>query len=95
MQHLQGDLQTVFDALYEMGVIEPVLNMDWKPILTEMESGKANHTLVRVLHIANSCGKNRSVLMSELGRLEKRELEILAMEVAREYAGYHTREQLH
>jgi hypothetical protein len=95
MQHLQGDLQTVFDALYEMGVIEPVLNMDWKPMLGEIESGKANHTLSRVLRIANGCGKNRGQLITELGRLEKKELEILAMEVAREYAGYHTREQLH
>ena len=26
---LQGDLQKVFDALYHLGVIDPVLEMDW------------------------------------------------------------------
>ena len=27
---LQGNLQIVFDALYHLGVIDPVLKLDWK-----------------------------------------------------------------
>jgi GTP-binding protein len=35
--YLQGNLQAVFDALYEMGMIEPVLEMDWKDALGEIK----------------------------------------------------------
>lgn len=31
--YLQGNLQAVFDALYHMGVIDPVLEMDWNKAL--------------------------------------------------------------
>lgn len=92
-QHLQGDLQAVFDTLYEMGVIEPVLNMNWKSGLKEINSGSPK--LMRAIRIANSCGKNRNMMRAELQKLDSRSLEILAMEVAREYADFHLREALH
>jgi hypothetical protein len=93
MLHLQGNLQNVFDALYELGVIEPVLKMDWKPSLEEMDQGSED--LNNAIRIANTCANDRSRLMTELVKLERHALEILAMEVAREYAGFHTREELH
>lgn len=91
--HLQGELQAVFDTLYEMGVIEPVLKMDWKSGLEEMNDGSPK--LKRAIRIANSCGKNRMMMRAELEKLDQKSLEILAMEVAREYADYHLRESIH
>jgi hypothetical protein len=93
MLHLQGNLQNVFDALYELGVIEPVLKMDWKPSLEEMDQGSED--LNNAIRIANTCANDRTRLMTELVKLDRHALEILAMEVAREYAGFHTREELH
>lgn len=91
MLHLQGNLQNVFDALYELGVIEPVLKMDWKPSLEEIDQG--SEELDQAIRIANMCSSDRSLLMVELEKLDRHSLEVLAMEVAREYAGFHTREQ--
>ena len=34
--YLQGDLQTVFDALFHMGIIDPVLELDWTEALEEL-----------------------------------------------------------
>jgi hypothetical protein len=90
---LQGDLQVVFDTLYEMGVIEPVLEKDWKPGLEEMKTDSPR--LLRAIGVVNGCGKDRGLLRLELARLDRSTLEILAMEVAREYADYHLRTSLH
>ncbi len=91
MQHLQGDLQAVFDALYELGVIEPVLKMDWRTRLEEIEAGSPR--LTRAVRIANECARDRKTLTARLAELDPGTLEILAMEVAREYAGFHTNDQ--
>nr|AEQ20633.1 hypothetical protein [uncultured bacterium CSLF43] len=93
MPHLQGDLQVVFDALYELGVIEPVLKKDWQAGLEEL-SGESSQ-LRRALGVVNRCGRDRGLLKNELGKLDQACLEILAMEVAREYAGFNQRESLH
>ena len=90
---LQGNLQNVFDALYELGVIEPVLKMDWKPALEEIDQG--SFELAQAIQVANKCADNRAQLKTELEKLDRHSLEVLAMEVAREYAGFHTREELH
>ena len=93
MSHIQGNLQTVFDALYELGVIDPVLKMDWGRRLAEIEDGspELNHAVT----IVNHCGSDRNRLKVELGRLDRSALEVLAMEVAREYAEFHARQALH
>ena len=91
MQHLQGDLQAVFDALYELGVIEPVLKMDWRTRLKEIETGSAR--LAKAVRIVNECARDRQELTIRLSELDQGSLEILAMEVAREYAGFHTNDQ--
>lgn len=90
MLHLQGDLQAVFDTLYDLGIIEPVLARDWKDGLLEIEG--RSEEFARVVQIVNSCGQDRGKLREELEKLDQHTLEVLAMEVAREYAGYHTRQ---
>ncbi len=93
MRHLQGDLQAVFDALYDMGVIEPVLEMDWRTRLLEIERGSPQ--LQSAIVAVNECGQDKTRLTNRLSGLNKDALEMLAMEVAREYADYHTRQDLH
>ena len=91
--YLQGNLQTVFDALYHMGVIDPVLEMDWNKALDQMPSYADG--FFEVLTIANTCQEDSQELMSLLKKFDQQTLSYLAMEVAREYADYHSRETLH
>ena len=91
--YLQGNLQAVFDALYHMGVIDPVLEMDWSKALDEM--GEYADEFFQVLSIANTCQDDVQELMSSLKKFDQQTLSYLAMEVAREYADYHSRETLH
>ena len=93
MRHLQGDLQAVFDALYDLGVIEPVLAMDWRTRLLEMENGSPQ--LQTAIRAVNECGPDKARLTNKLNGMDRDALEMLAMEVAREYADYHTRSDLH
>ena len=90
---LQGHLQTVFDALYDMGVIEPVLKMDWMDRLRELEGESTR--LRGVARVIDDCGHDPARLQRELRKLDGRTLEFLAMEVAREYAEYHARTTVH
>lgn len=91
--YLQGNLQAVFDALYHMGVIDPVLEMDWGQALDEM--GAHEQEFIQVLSVANSCQDDVQELIVNLKRFDQQTLSYLAMEVAREYADYHSRETLH
>ncbi len=91
--YLQGNLQTVFDALYHMGVIDPVLEMDWNQALDQMPSYADE--FFEVLTIANTCQEDSQEMMSLLKKFDQQTLSYLAMEVAREYADYHSRETLH
>jgi hypothetical protein len=93
MLHIQGDLQAVFDALYELGVIEPVLKMDWQMHLAEIEDGCPE--LEYAISLINACGRDRTTIRTELTKLDSKSLEILAMEVAREFAEFHSRAELH
>lgn len=90
--YLQGNLQAVFDALYHMGVIDPVLEMDWGQALDEMT--EYADEFFQVLNIANSCQDDVQELMANLKKFDQKTLSYLAMEVAREYADYHSRETL-
>ena len=91
--YLQGNLQAVFDALYHMGVIDPVLEMDWGKAIDQMPDYEDG--FFQVLEIANSCQDDVQELMSHLKKFDQQTLSYLAMEVAREYADYHSRETLH
>ncbi len=93
VRHIQGDLQFVFDALFELGVIDPVLKMDWTAHIESIE--KDSFAIRRAVDIVNRCGTDRQKLFTELKRLDPQTLELLAVEVAREYAGFHSRAVVH
>lgn len=91
--YLQGDLQSIFDALYHLGVIDPVLEMDWSKAMDDM----AFHldTYKEVVTIANTHQGDVEQLMRALENFDDQALGYLAMEVAREFADFHSREDLH
>lgn len=90
--YLQGNLQAVFDALYHMGVIDPVLEMDWNKALDEMSDYADD--FFQVMAIANTCQDDMEALMGSLKKFDQQTLSYLAMEVAREYADYHSRQSV-
>jgi hypothetical protein len=90
--YLQGNLQAVFDALFHMGVIDPVLEMDWGKALDEMN--EYEDEFFQVLNVANEYQDDMQTLMVNLKKFDQQTLSYLAMEVAREYAEYHSREDL-
>ena len=90
---LQGNLQVVFDALYHMGIIDPVLEMDWQNEMHDAEEYKGR--VSEALSIANQFQEDFEILLDELGKLDERTLSFLAMEVAREYADFHARKYIH
>lgn len=93
VRHIQGDLQIVFDALFELGVIDPALKADWSQHLEDLETD--SFAIRRAVDIVNRCGQDRAKLFDELKRLDAKTLELLAVEVAREYAGFHSRAVVH
>ena len=91
--YLQGNLQLVFDALYELGVIEPVLNMNWQDALKELD--RDPRSLLEVVSVANTHQDNTKNLINKLEKFSEKSLSFLAMEVAREFADFHSREEVH
>ncbi len=91
--YLQGNLQTIFDALYHLGVIDPVLEMDWSEALSQIH--RHHEKVDRVVAVANSFQHDVQKLIFELEKFDAQALGYLAMEVAREFADFHAREDLH
>lgn len=91
--YLQGDLQLVFDALYTLGVIEPVLKSDWKKSYDEFP----NHAdeFSKAMDVLNGCGRNKSRIVESLKKLDSKTLEYIAMEVAREFSDFYSRKTTH
>ncbi len=92
MQYIQGDLQVVFDALYHMGLIDPVLEMDWREVIENKDD--YSYEINQVMEIVNRAQGNLDSLMVELKKFDPEVLSFLAMEVAREFADYHARGSL-
>lgn len=90
---LQGDLQAVFDALYSIGAIDPVLKMDWDQITAEMERNP--ELLARAVFEVNGCSGKVDLLVQKISKMESRQVNFLALEVAREFVGFQDRKQLH
>lgn len=90
---LQGNLQNVFDALYYLGIIDPVLEMDWDEALTLMPNYSDQvHEAIQVVNSFQGTGEE---LAETLKSFDETTLGYLAMEVAREFADFHARENLH
>lgn len=90
---IQGDLQAVFDALYRVGAIDPVLGMDWEKINSEMNASP--HLVNNACASINACDGNPELLIQALRSLEPRLLNFVALEVAREFCEFQDRKELH
>lgn len=90
---IQGDLQAVFDALYEIGAIDPVLKQDWHLITDEM--AKNQNDLLNIYRSVNACAGDRELLVQKLKFMDQRQVAFLAMEVAREFAEFQDRKEIH
>lgn len=91
--YLQGNLQVVFDALYHMGIIDPVLEMDWSKAMEELPQHYNDY--LEVVRIANTYQDDPEKLVRALEIFNDTALGYLAMEVAREFADFHARENVH
>lgn len=90
---LQGDLQALFDALYTIGAIDPVLKMDWEQVTQEMVQ---NPRLVQqAMEAINACQGNKTLLVQQLHLMDARSVNYIAMEVAREFVEFQDRSNLH
>ncbi len=90
---IQGDLQAVFDALFSIGVIDPVLKMDWSKITKE--ATQRQNQVESAISDINSCEGDRKALVQKLNMLDSRVVNFIAVEVAREFAEFTSRSQLH
>ena len=90
---IQGDLQLVFDALFNMGVIDPVLEEDWTEAIDELQYYYPE--VQRAIDVVNAFQGDLGLLMEELEKFDVKILGFLAMEVAKEFADFHSREELH
>lgn len=90
---IQGDLQAVFDALYTIGAIDPVLQADWEKINSEMNANPRH--VHRICNSINSCSGDRTKLIEFLLGLDQKSVSFVALEVAREFSEFQDRKELH
>lgn len=90
---IQGDLQAVFDALYTVGAIDPVLNMDWEKLNSEMN--KNPQVIYKVCESINACRGDQEKLVQILKQIDEKLLHYVTMEVAREFSEFQDRKELH
>lgn len=90
---LQGDLQNLFDALYRVGAIDPVLKMDWNSVTRQMQSQPEK---VQSLYgLVNAHQGSTDQLAGKLRKLDSESLSFIAVEVARELAEFQDRKTIH
>ena len=90
---IQGDLQMVFDALYEVGAINPVLKLDWAKISKEVAGNPSSFQ--QAMKSLNSCGGDKKLLIESLHNMDQKLVNYIAVEVARELAEFTDRQVLH
>lgn len=90
---LQGDLQIVFDALYSVGAIDPVLKLDWSIVTKEMMAQP--QILSDAFQMINACNGNKDLLIQKLHMMDEKSVNYIAMEVAREFCEFQDRTELH
>ncbi|AHZ86848.1 cytochrome P450 [Bdellovibrio bacteriovorus] len=90
---LQGDLQLVFDALYTVGAIDPVLKLDWSEVTREMMANP--QILSDAFQTINGCRGDKDLLVQKLHMMDPRSVNYIAMEVAREFCEFQDRTELH
>ncbi|MBK9293149.1 MAG: hypothetical protein IPM57_01700 [Oligoflexia bacterium] len=91
MDFLSGDLDRVFTALYELGMIEPMLGKDWsKMYAQDHKVWKDVGGAIRKLNKMASLKEIRGFIET----LPQRVVEALVIEVAREMAEFHERKEM-
>lgn len=90
---LQGNLQNVFDALYTLGAIDPVLKMDWQKMNKEFDDHMDR--VYDSFRTINKYSDDFTILLKEMEKMDSKTLQYLAMEVAREFCEYQDRSSLH
>lgn len=90
---LQGDLQAMFDALYTVGAIDPVLKLDWNQVTQQAQ--KYPLKIEKAFHDLNQCRGVRDELVLKLSRMEPQMVQYVAVEVAREFCEFQDRQALH
>lgn len=87
---LQGSLQSYFDALYQVGVIQEFLKLDWREFQEKRDTFSSHHAqLIQQLNQTP-----HESLLSFFEGLPKESLYALALEVACEFADYSERKNL-
>ena len=61
----------------------------------ELRATPQAEDVVKAVDVANEFQDNTNELLARLGQFEEKTLNFLAMEVAREFADYHSREDIH
>ena len=90
---LQGDLQIVFDALYSIGAIDPVLKLDWNAVTREMMDNP--QIMSDAFRMINSCRGDKDLIVQKLHMMDPKSVNYIAMEVAREFCEFQDRKDLH
>lgn len=91
--YLQGNLQLVFDALFSVGAIDPILKMDWSQVNEEIE--KEPQRLHSICQSMNACSNDLTRMVEILKISDSKSINFLALEVAREFSEFQERETLH
>ena len=89
--YLQGSLHHLFDALYVSGVVQRVLQRDWK----EIQSQKEQYPQVFSSLIQQLNQTPYTSLLSFLQSVPTSWQDIIALEVAYEYAQFSERSTVH
>ncbi|MEK6773815.1 MAG: cytochrome [Bdellovibrionota bacterium] len=89
---LQGDLQAMFDALYVVGAIDPVLKMDWEKVTKEM--AEQTQLVNKAFQDLNKCSGDRGQLIQKLSLMDTKIVNYVALEVAREFCEFQDRRSL-
>ena len=90
---LQGNLQVVFDALYTLGVIDPVLEKDWKKSFEDFDAHELQ--VQQAVAEVNLCFGDLDRIVKSLKAFDMKTLEFIAMEVAKEFADFYSRKVTH
>ena len=93
MDFISGDLDRVFTVLFEMGKVEPLLNKDWKKLYKKSRAQWSE--VSAAIQKLNGLTNLRDIRLF-LETLPSEILDSLVVEVARELADFHGRnESLH
>jgi hypothetical protein len=90
---LSGNLQAYYDALDEMGIIDPLLKTDWSELNTLRFLRYSDFE--KLIDKMNQLNSAKEKIKKELIAYDAQMIQFFAMEVAKEYAEYHKEKQTH